>query len=92
MASSSLKPITLRLPEADLVRAREEAEALGVSVGVYLRMLVRQSLRHAPDPLATRRADALRHFSDAVSEEAEARGYTEDDIVTMTKRARTSRE
>ena len=41
----TLKAITVRLPEGDLELVRNEAEALGVSVGVYLRMMFRQSIR-----------------------------------------------
>lgn len=86
----SLKPITVRLPEDDLELARKEAEALGVSVGVYLRMVFRQSLRSAPDPLDVRqrRAEALRKFGEVLSEDLEAQGVTEEDAVRLAKAAR----
>lgn len=96
----SLKPITVRLPEDDLELARKEAEALGVSVGVYLRMLFRQSLRNTPGPLKAspleagplevrqRRAEALRQFGEVMPAELEAQGVSEDDAVRLAKEAR----
>ena len=86
----SLKPITVRLPEDDLELARKEAEALGVSVGVYLRMLFRQSLHNTPDPLEVRqrRAEALRQFGEVMSAELETQGVTEEDAVRLAKEAR----
>lgn len=86
MTSSSLKPVTVRLPEEDVALAQQEAEALGISVGVFLRMLVRQSLRRDND--THRRADALRRFSKVMAAEAQQQGLTEDDILQLTKRAR----
>ncbi|MDR9390724.1 MAG: ribbon-helix-helix protein, CopG family [Trueperaceae bacterium] len=44
-SKTRLTPFTVRLPEADAARLRAEAEELGVSVAVLLRILVRQSLR-----------------------------------------------
>lgn len=44
-SEARLTPFTVRLPEADAARLRAEAEDLGVSVAVLLRILVRQSLR-----------------------------------------------
>ena len=84
----TLKPITVRLPEDDLEKARQEAEALGVSVGVYLRILFRQSLRSTPDPLEVRqrRAEALRELGEVMS--AELGGATEEDAVRLAKEAR----
>ena len=61
-----LKPTPVRLLEDDLERAHQEAEALGVSVGVYLWMLFRQSLRNTPDPLALRDAQAPRRGAEGV--------------------------
>ena len=86
----TLKPITVRLPEDDLEKARQEADALGVSVGVYLRMLFRQGLRSTPDPLEVRaaRAEALREFGEVMSAELEEQGTTEEDAVRLAKEAR----
>ena len=88
----TLKPVTVRLPEDDLERARQEAEALGVSVGVYLRMLFRQSLRSTPDSSAVRerRAEALRQFSEVMSAELEGQDTTVEDAVRLAKEARKS--
>lgn len=90
MASSTLKAVTVRLPEEDLELARQEAGVLGISVGVYLRLVLRQSLRYKVDPVAMRerRADALRRFSEVMAAEAEGRGYTEDDVLRSSKEAR----
>lgn len=88
--ASSLKPITVRLPEDDLELARAEAEALGISVGVYLRMLFRQSLRGVSDPpeVRRRRSEALRRFGNAMSAEVETQGTTEEDAVRLAREAR----
>ena len=88
MARSSLKPVTLRLPEEDLRHVQREAEQLGVSVGVYLRMLVRQSMRHQPDVGGFRRAHALKRLSNAMAAEASEKGYTEEDVARLSKEAR----
>ena len=86
----TLKPITVRLPEDDLERARQDAEVLGVSVDVYLQMLFRQSLRSSSDPLEVRerRAEALRQFSEIMSAELEKQGTTEEDAVRLAREAR----
>lgn len=81
-----LKPVTVRLPQEDLLIAEREAEALGVGVGVYLRILVRQGLRK--DERASKRADALLNFSRAMSAAVNAKDYNEKDIAAMTKQAR----
>lgn len=88
--ASALKPITVRLPADDLELARKEAEALGISVGVYLRMLFRQSLRSAPDPLEIRqrRAEALRQFAEVLSAEFAAQNLSEQDAARLAKEAR----
>ncbi len=86
--ASSLKPITVRLPEEDFLLVKQEAEALGVSVGVFLRILVRQSLRYQPEDKAARRATALRHLSHVLSREAEAAGITEEEALRISKAAR----
>ena len=88
--ASALKPITVRLPADDLELARKEAEALGISVGVYLRMLFRQSLRSAPDPLETRqhRAEALREFAEILSAEFVTQNLSEQDAARLAKEAR----
>ena len=90
LSTMTLKPITVRLPEDDLELARKEAEALGVSVGVYLRLLFRQSLRTAPDPLDVRqrRAEALKQFGKVLSNDLEAQGVTEEGAVRLAKAAR----
>ena len=86
----SLKPITVRLPEDDLERARQAAKVLGVSVDIYLQMLFRQSLRGSPDPLEVRkrRAEALREFGEVFSAELEEKGVTEEDAVRLAREAR----
>lgn len=86
----SLKPITVRLPEDDLERARQDAEVLGVSVDVYLQMLFRQSLRGSPDSLEVRkrRAEALKEFGEVFSAELEEKGVTEEDAVRLAREAR----
>lgn len=86
----TLKPITVRLPEDDLERARQDAEVLGVSVDVYLQMLFRRSLRGSPDSLEVRkrRAEALRQFSEIMSAELEKQGTTEEDAVRLAREAR----
>lgn len=84
----TLKPITVRLPEEDLELARKEAEALGVGVGVYLRMLFRQSLRGSVAAKGDRqaRADALRRFAEVMADEVE--GLEEGDAVRLAKGVR----
>ena len=83
----TLKPITVRLPEEDLEYARKEAEALGISVGVYLRLMFRQSIR-AKDTKGKQRAEALKAFSKVMSAEAEEKGLSEDDAIRLAKEAR----
>jgi hypothetical protein len=83
-----LKPITVRLPEEDLELARREAETLGISVGVYLRMVFRQSLRQRAGSDLARKAAAIRFMSEAMSIEAAEKGYTEDDLLHLSKEAR----
>jgi hypothetical protein len=63
---------------------QQEAEALGVG---YLRMLVRQSLKGRLQDDKQRRAEALLGFSQAMSQEACDKGYSE--ILAMSKTART---
>ena len=84
----TLKPITIRLPEDDLELARTEAEALGISVGVYLRMLFRQSLRTPLDPLKNRQGwvEALRYFGEILSGELE--DISQEDALRLAKSAR----
>ena len=68
--------------------ARQEAETLGVSVSVYLRMLFRQSLSQRGNGDAARKAAALRFMSDAMSQEASVQDFSEDDILRLSKAAR----
>ena len=85
-----LKPVTVRLPEDDLERIRREAEALEVSVDVYLRMLFQQNLRSTPDSLEVRkrRAEALKEFGEVFSAELEEQGVTQEDAVRLAREAR----
>ena len=85
---ASLKPVTLRLPEDDLSYVRQEAEALGVSTGVYLRILVRQSLERKRQVSAQQKATALQAMSELLAPAAKEQGLSEKDILTMTKKAR----
>jgi hypothetical protein len=85
--AATLKPITVRLPEEDLEYARKEAEELGISVGVYLRLMFRQSIR-TKDTSSQKRTEALNAFSKMISAEAEEKGYNEEDAVRLAKEAR----
>jgi hypothetical protein len=86
---TELKPVTVRLHHEDLLLAEREAEALGVGVGVYLRILVRQGLRHEEaKSKESKRADALLQFSRAMSAEAQRKNYSEKDLNATTKKAR----
>ncbi len=83
----TLKPLTVSLPEKDLKYARTKAEALGISVGVYHRLMFRQSIR-TKDANSEKRAEALKAFSKVMSNEAEENSYQEDDVVYLAKAAR----
>lgn len=85
---TSLKPITLRLPEGDLSYVKQEAESLGISTGVYLRILVKQSLAAKQHTSTLHQANALRSMSDILAPVASAKGLSETDILQMTKTAR----
>jgi hypothetical protein len=84
---TDLKPVTVRLPHEDFILAEREAASLGVGVGVYLRILVRQSLRN--DERKAKRAASLLHFSREMAKETEQKVYSEEDVLAITKQART---
>jgi len=89
MASlSSLKPITLRLAQDDLSYIKQEAASLGISAGVYLRILVKQSLATKRQISAQQKANALRNMSDILRTEASVQDLSEAEILEMTKNAR----
>jgi hypothetical protein len=87
-SASTLKPVTVRLPEEDLVRLKDEADELGVSLAVLLRIMVRQQLRATPHMGGLRRANALRSASLHFAGKAETSGYAEEDAVAMSRAAR----
>lgn len=87
-AVSPLKPVTVRLPEDDLKRLKNEADELGVSLGVLLRILVRQTLRGTSGLGRLQRAQALRDAGAHFAEQAAVQSYTEEDAVALSRAAR----
>lgn len=84
---SSLKPITLRLPEEDLSFVNNEAEKLGITAGVYLRILVKESLNNRRTG-AIHQASLLRTLQTGLTKEVERQGLDEEDILKSAKQAR----
>lgn len=84
---SSLKPITLRLPEEDLSFVNHEAEKLGITAGVYLRILVKESL-NSKRTGASHQVSILRTLQTNLTQEVERQGLDEQDILKSAKQAR----
>lgn len=85
---TSLQSVTLRLPEDDLSYVKQEAEALGISTDVYLRILVGQSLARKRQVTSQQKATALQTISNLLAPAAAEQGLSEQDILAMTKKAR----
>ena len=85
---SSLKPITLRLAQDDLAYIKQEAASLGISAGVYLRILVKQSLAAKRHVSAQQKAKALRNMHNILSTDSSTQDLSDSEILEMTKNAR----
>ena len=85
---TSLKPMTVRLPEDDLSFVKAEAEKLGITAGVYVRILLRQSLDAKRSQGHTKQAFAFKAMQDVLSKAANRQGVGEKDVLSTLKQVR----